>query len=724
MATAAGGKYIDMAQEVCDGTREAFEVDLADAEPEWASRVASNTKRWLEVLFPAAIDGVMMGLEPSRASQAGDRGVREVLMDQRRQNLEREGAADRAADDQNAMPAELMRKYEVVVKPLVAKEGPLAIREVKSRQIGHLVTIRGMVTRCTDVKPLMTVAAYTCEQCGFEVYQPVSNKSFMPLAQCPTPRCATNNTNGRLHLQTRASKLVKFQEIKIQELAGQVPMGHVPRSLTIHAWGSLTRLAKPGNVIDASGVYMPTPFATGFRSGQTQPLIADTFLRATHIHQDKKEYQDYIFDDAMTQRISEFGQNRDTYSMLARSIAPEIFGHEDVKKALLLMLVGGSLTSLKDGVRIRGDLHMCLMGDPGVAKSQLLKHLCKLAPRAVYTTGKGSSGVGLTAAVTKDSVTNEMVLEGGALVLADGGICCIDEFDKMEDGDRTAIHEVMEQQTVSIAKGGITTTLNARTAVLAAANPAFGRYNRNRSPSENIDMPAALLSRFDIMFLLVDEADEDNDLAIARHIGYVHQHGTHPPLSFESLDGNFLRSYVAQARRYQPKIPTELCDYICQQYVSMRAEDVGADPRDSFGDEGSGGGSGPGRNDKTRTYTTARTLLSILRLAQGLARLRFDDEVIQEDVDEAIRLMESSTRTLVETSVRRKMDPVSAVYSIITQHMRRRELNEVKVADIKPLVLAKGYAEDVFENALKEYEEINVWYVRGTGIRKLVLVSE
>ena len=315
--------------------------------------------------------------------------------------------------------------------------------------------------------------------------------------------------------------------------------------------------------------------------------MTNTFLEATYIKQFKKKYSDYVITEELKDKIAEYAGDSDIYSKLARrpsgparpqppprrpggraasvgrrlqarSIAPEIYGHEDVKKALLLLLVGGSSRALPDGMRIRGDVHVCLMGDPGVAKSQLLKHIAALAPRGVYTTGKGSSGVGLTAAVVRDTMTNEFMLEGGALVLADMGICAIDEFDKMEESDRTAIHEVMEQQTVSIAKAGITTTLNARTAVLAAANPAGGRYNTSWSPQENINLPAALLSRFDLLWLILDRPDAAADKELAQHVLHVHRHCAHPPLGFAPLSGADLRAYVALARRSSPHVPREL----------------------------------------------------------------------------------------------------------------------------------------------------------------------
>merc|ERR1711953_154815 len=289
--------------------------------------------------------------------------------------------------------------------------------------------------------------------------------------------------------------------------------------------------------------------------------MQEMFIDAHNITKHKSGYSEQDQDAQVTLRkVGEAWEKGNLYENCAKSIAPEIFGHLDVKKALLLVLIGAFKKTMQDGMKIRGDIHCLMMGDPGVAKSQLLKQVVNIAPRSVYTTGKGSSGVGLTASVIRDPMTSEVTLEGGALVLADKGVCCIDEFDKMEESDRTAIHEVMEQQSVSIAKAGITTTLNTRTTVLAAANPLYGRYNPFKSPVENIDLPAALLSRFDLLFLLLDTVDVDKDKNLALHVCKVHsnyhkqdkaasrdettQEGDVLNLGFKAFDGAFMRFFI------------------------------------------------------------------------------------------------------------------------------------------------------------------------------------
>ena len=308
----------------------------------------------------------------------------------------------------------------------------MAVREVKGAHLGKLITVRGIVTRVSEVKPLLLVNAYTCDVCGSETFQEISRKEFTPIADCQNENeCVRNNIKGSLHMQTRACRFSPFQEVKIQEMvffslkfffslqsrfayrlplpqADQVPVGHIPRSMTVHVNGSLTRTMNPGDMVHLGGTFLPIPY-TGFQAVRAG-LLTDTYLDVHHIHQLKKQYSEMEVTTEMRAAIERLHDDPTVYQKLAFSIAPEIYGHVDVKKALLLLLVGGVTKSMGDGMKIRGDINICLMGDPGVAKSQLLKYISKVAPRGVYTTGKGSSGVGLTAAVMRDPVTDEMVL--------------------------------------------------------------------------------------------------------------------------------------------------------------------------------------------------------------------------------------------------------------------------------------------------------------------------
>ena len=583
-------------------------------------------------------------------------------------------------------------------RPLT-KHRSIAIRDVRASSIGGMVSVKGIVTKVHDVKPMITVAAYTCDTSGFEVYQEVTGSTYMPIFESPNKQLG-----GLLFPQTRGSKFVKFQEVKIQEMSDQVPMGHIPRTQTVHLRGELTRTMKPGDVVEVTGIFLPVPYQ-GFKAMRSG-LLADTYLEALDVHQFKESFSEYSISEEMKDTVADLAASADVYNRLASSLAPEIYGHDDIKKALLLQLVGGVNKTCDDGMKLRGDLHLCLMGDPGVAKSQLLKHICKVAPRCVYTTGRGSSGVGLTASVVRDEVTNDLVLEGGALVLADKGIACIDEFDKMEEADRTAIHEVMEQQTVSIAKAGITTTLNARTSVLAAANPAWGRYDMRRSPAENIAMPAALLSRFDLLWLILDRADEESDTALAQHILHVHKHLEAPPLltvhggggdddgnAAEPLDAATLRAYISEARKMKPTVPKNLADYISAAYAQLRQEEA--------------------QTDAPHSYTTARTLTSILRLSQALCRLRMGDKVAQLDIEESLRLMKMSKISLATDQgiAMNRMDPISDIYMTIRDHAIRNAVTEIDFNEAVRLIQPKGHSVEILKQCLDEYASLDVWSI-------------
>lgn len=320
------------------------------------------------------------------------------------------------------------------------------------------------------------------------------------------------------------------------------------------------------------------------------------------------------------------------YEKVANSIAPALMGHDDIKKAVACQLFGGARKILPDGMRLRGDINVLLLGDPSVGKSQFLKFAVQMAPIGVYTSGKGSSAAGLTASVLRDPGSGDFHLEGGALVLADGGLVCIDEFDKMREQDRVAIHEAMEQQTISIAKAGITTILNSRTSVLAAANPIFSRYDDMKSPTENIDFQTTILSRFDLIFILRDLQNERRDTTMAKHVLAVHRKQEQATTQAQEQTGLFdvdkLRKYIAYCRqRCDPRLSPEAAELLKNRYVSFRRQM--REHRRSTG--------------AAVIPITVRQLEAIVRISESLARMELSDVATPTHVNEAIRLFQVST---------------------------------------------------------------------------------
>ena len=431
------------------------------------------------------------------------------------------------------------------------------IRDLDATHISQLVRILGIVIGASTLSSKATVLAIRCRQCGDSKRISVTGG----FSGVTLPRtCSASSTEFRekadrcpmdpYFVVHENCQFIDQQVLKIQEAPDQVPVGELPRHILVSADRYLTNRVVPGSRCTVMGIF--TIYSKQGKSNNSAVAIRNPYLRAVGIQSDVDHTAKGAnhFSEEEEQEFLELSRRPDLYEVFANCIAPSIYGNADIKKAIACLLLGGSKKILPDGMRLRGDINVLLLGDPGTAKSQLLKFVEKVAPIAIYTSGKGSSAAGLTASVQRDTTTREFYLEGGAMVLADGGVVCIDEFDKMRDEDRVAIHEAMEQQTISIAKAGITTILNARTSVLAAANPIFGRYDDMKSPGENIDFQTTILSRFDMIFIVRDEHERGRDERIARHVMGIH--GAGPGVEDQAIEAEIsvekMRQYIAYCK--------------------------------------------------------------------------------------------------------------------------------------------------------------------------------
>ena len=411
------------------------------------------------------------------------------------------------------------------------------MRDLDPADMDKLVAIKGLVIRATPVIPDMKEAFFKCSVCNHAVIVSIDRGKIAEPTVCDRPACQSKNSFEIVHNRCVFSDK---QVIKLQETPDAVPDGQTPHSVSLCVYDELVDVCKAGDRIVVTGIFRTNPVRVNPRQRTVKSLFK-TYIDTVHVQKvDKRklgidtstieqELSEQVAGDVEQTRkvsaeeeakIKETAARQDIYDLLSRSLAPSIYEMDDVKKGILLQLFGGTNKSFQKGgsPKYRGDVNILLCGDPSTSKSQILQYVHKIAPRGVYTSGKGSSAVGLTAYVTRDPESRQLVLESGALVLSDGGVCCIDEFDKMNDSTRSVLHEVMEQQTVSIAKAGIITTLNARTSILASANPIGSKYNVNLPVPQNIDLPPTLLSRFDLVYLVLDRVDEVNDRRLAKHL--------------------------------------------------------------------------------------------------------------------------------------------------------------------------------------------------------------
>ncbi len=547
------------------------------------------------------------------------------------------------------------------------------VRDLRSDHINSLVSIEGTVRKITDVRPRIIVAAFECARCGNIQYIAQEGVGrFLEPSYC----ACNEEKKGVFRLMFKESSFEDYQRVKVQESPEDLRGGEQPQTLDINMNNDLAGIVTPGERLVVNGILRSIQKIN--RDGKT--IYFDIYLDCMSIEIEEQEFDELEISPEDEEAILKLSKDPRILNKMIGSIAPSIYGYEEVKQAVALQLFSGVVKNLPDGTRIRGDIHILLVGDPGIAKSQILRYVVNLAPRGVYASGKSASSAGLTAAAVKDDFDGSWTLEAGALVLADKGVAAIDEMDKMKTEDRSSLHEAMESQTISVAKAGILATLKCRCSLLGAANPKLGRFDPFDNISEQINMPPSLMSRFDLIFILQDKPEEKRDKNIAGHIlkshyaGELNEHQKHvlsSQVTDESIkeamasirpeiEAALLRKYIAYAKRKVFPIMTEEAKaHIIKFYLELRKQ---------------------GEGDNAPIAVTARQLEGLVRLSEASAKMRLSEKVTPEDVEKTISITMSSLKQVGMDNETGKLD-----IDILTVGVGRSQRERIK--DLKNIIM-------------------------------------
>lgn len=557
----------------------------------------------------------------------------------------------------------------------------IMIKDIRSKHINKFLYIEGIVRQKSDVRPQVTSAKFECPSCGQTINVLQLDSNFKEPSRCSCGR------KGKFRLLNK--ELVDAQGIVLEEAPEDLEGGAQPKRMNVLLKDDLVsplseKKTNPGSKIKINGILKEVPIMskTGGKSTRFDLMIESNFMDSC---------SEDIYDIKITKEeekiIKNIGKDTKSYKKLIESIAPSIYGYEKAKEAILLQLVGGSRKERTDGVTTRGDIHILLIGDPGAGKSQLLKRSNVIAPKSRYVSGKGVSGAGLTASVVKDEFLKGWSLEAGALVLASNGVCCIDEMDKMGEEDRAAMHEALEQQTVSISKANIQATLISRTTVLAAANPKFGRFDPYDTIAKQIDLPPSLINRFDLIFAIKDLPDKKKDDLLAGHILSLHQN---PEIEEPEIETKVLRKYIAYARQnINPVLTDGAIEEIRNYYLDMRS-----------------GGSDEGGFKSVPI--SPRQLEALVRLSEAAAKSRLSNKVTRRDAKKGIELVHYCLSQLGVDPETGKID-IDRITTGITSSERNKisvikEIFEEMESQIGKTIPLEDVVKQAGEKGIKDYE--------------------